>query len=185
MISGFLQKLGAANGQFRLWKELQQNHSNGTRVEFRTWASDWDGEAELIYRASGEKARVMLAGYSWGGASAFRFAERLQQRGIDVELVITSDAVYRSWFPSWSVKLARTVLGEPKIYCPTNVQCVIPFRQRVDPIVRGHEIVGHDLATLIGATHWIEEKHTLMDDAPVYQRRVREGVKSFLSGGGY
>lgn len=170
VISGFLQREGQPTGMFRLWLDLKDgvgNNGGKTVVELRSWDDNWSDLAEKIWRARpGNVApKIKIYAYSWGGASAMILARELRERGIGVDWIVLSDPVYRS---RWWSGLWRSMVGNPRIRVPSNVQHVGRFYQRQN-WPRGHRLlIESPMLTKVGVSGELELNHQYMDDAETF-----------------
>ena len=178
VISGFLQYEGKPNGMIRLWRELHERHSGpDTFVLMRTWNDNMDTLAELIWRLAADNVRVKIYGYSWGGAASVRLARQLQKRGIDVEAMVLSDAVYRHpyWLGNW-----RALIPLSKIVIPRNVKYVYWFCQKDSWWkISGHEVIAHSQVNTTVISHGVAHvSHEYMDDLNAFHNASYHVAKS-------
>lgn len=90
------------------------------------------------HAVDGPGKRVIIAGYSWGaGHGAPRLAKALRRAGVEVDLMILIDPIYRSRLPLVFRLLAFTTWLGVKV--PANVRRVMVWRQRCDRL-RGTRI---------------------------------------------
>ncbi len=171
VISGFLQYEGKPNGMIRLWRDIH-HHCSGPEclVLMKTWNDDMNALAEFIWRLSIFKPRVCVYGYSWGGAASAKLAGHLGDRGIRVDTMVLSDAVYRHgyWLGNW-----RALVPFSSITVD-NTDRVFPFRQgsRLGKI-SGHEILPANERTKVYNTHWFSLSHQHMDDLRAFHEKSR------------
>lgn len=169
VISGWLQNEGQPTGMVRLWRDLHARFTaRRVRVELRVWNDRWDALAEFIWRLRSQapvwpfaKPRIVIYGYSWGGYSAVVLARLLQRRGLPVEHLVLSDAVYRHWYllGQW-----RALLPGSRIVVPSNVKEVTWFRQGSGAF-KGHDVVAVDARkTKIHPAKLAKVHHRYMDD---------------------
>ena len=164
-ISGFLQREGKMNGIVQLWSDLHFEHAgSNTRVELREWCGNWGNIAEWIWRMRPvEPPKINIYGYSWGGFSATLLSRQLAKRGLHVDNLVLSDAVYRHryLFGQW-----RALVPWMKIKIPSNVKNVTWFRQWGN-LPRGHTLVAEDPnSTIIRNPFEVRDgtTHQYMDD---------------------
>ena len=174
VLSGFLQREGAANGMLRLAVNLHgELAATNCMVEMRLWHDSMAGLAEKIWllRPAESSPAIRIYGYSWGGAAALRLAAELQHRGLAVETILLSDAVYRHsyWLGNW-----RALWPGTRLRVPTNVRRVEWFSQRQN-VPAGHTVIARD-ASVTEVVHLgeLEVTHQYMDDAlPFLQRALQ------------
>ncbi len=122
-----------------------------------------DTLAELIWRLATDTVSVKIYGYSWGGAASVRLARQLHKRGIEVEAMVLSDAVYRHsyWLGNW-----RAFFPRIKIVVPWNVKRVYWFFQKDSWWkISGHWIIAHfPDATTVFEYPKASVSHAYMDD---------------------
>lgn len=84
------------------------------------------------------KPRVLIVAYSWGGGyGAIHLARELRARGVNVETMVLSDAVYHfggRWAHKLKIAQVMAYLGScaiflKSIFIPRNVGKVIAFNQ--------------------------------------------------------
>lgn len=171
VVSGFLQRYGDRNGMARLWRALHECASEDTAILHCTWNDDFRDTAEFVWRyraTQGEPTRIALYGYSWGVAGCIRLARELQKRGMGVDYLVSSDGVYRHWYPlgSW-----RAMVSWSRLVVPANVANVFWFRQRSN-LPAGHDIVAEDRTkTQVLNPVTLTRTHQYMDDAPEFAAR--------------
>lgn len=178
LCSGFLQNEGTLNGIEQLWSKVRTRHSSpDVSVEYRPWNTDWRKMAEFMFRLRDhdDPPRIMLVGFSWGGYGMVCLARELAKRGLLVETLILSDAVYRS---QWMVWRWLSMTGFPRIHVPPNVRDVHWFRQRND-WPRGHEVVPEThFRTSISTPVILDVTHSYADDAaPFHDLTLEEAEK--------
>lgn len=91
-------------------------------------ASQHIAERVAVYRRQRQEVRVILTGYSRGGAAVIRSARNLQAQGIEIAGLILFDAVDRSF-----------VIGTNRI--PANVRVAIHARR--DPLAMSRQSFGN------------------------------------------
>lgn len=186
VISGFLQTEGRLSGMVELWNNLRHKFvTPHTGVELRSWCSNWSDVAEMIWRTRGrdvptnESPIIKIFAYSWGGYSAMLLARELQKRGLDVEAMVLSDAVYRH---RYTLGQWRAIVPWSKIVVPSNVKEVWWMRQQnprvsmPDPIWQpwtafmpaGHDVVPEDPNTIMHGPTLLRCSHVYADDATVF-----------------
>lgn len=185
--AGFTEDESRPGGIVRLIGELDHRYSgridcghvleaghHRCRVEFRPWHDRVEPLAETIFRRQPESVppRILVACYSWGVATAMRFAAALADRGLEIDHLVSADGVYRHGYPlGWW----RALLPWKRIVVPDNVRQVSAFYQRSD-WPRGHKLVRADGSQR--AISWpsrpVPQTHRFMDDAAGFQTEVRQ-----------
>lgn len=188
-ISGFLQSEGDPTGIVDLWLRMQGAYSTSTtRVELRSWCTNWSDMAELIWRTRPKDGApiVCIYGYSWGGFSATLLASELKRRGIGVRVMVLCDAVYRHWY--WLGQW-RAFMPWSRIEVPSNVRHVFWFRQN-NPRIKwgrsggtfqpaGHEVVAADIRTThIHKPEEISSEHAYADDWAAFHNRCFDAARA-------
>lgn len=182
VISGFQQKSGTLNGTVQIWGDLIRMVSArpDARVELLTWDSDFANLAETISRVAPVDAMpiVNVYGYSWGGMSAAKFARELRRRGVEVNRMVLSDAVYRHWY--WLGQW-RAFVSAWSIRIPDNVHRVIHFRQR-ESYPMGHTIKADNPGkTKVDPVVWLKVDHCWMDDHAAFRRACQQAAREAVS----
>ena len=132
----------------------------------RQWTANTKALASLLARQRIKS--VAMISYSHGQAAACDFAEECYALGIDVDLWLACDPVYRpSWLPRINAAqpLAfRAITRFAKIKVPRNLKRVASVRQRVNR-PHGHDLIATSPDTVI--VHPVELKftHTEIDSA--------------------
>lgn len=176
LISGFRQSLCdfTSSGLLDCYRMLRGRLRNSRDVDCHmlTWDADMDMFADFIKglhsvndldltRGVGmspiSAPKVVIAGYSWGGAAAIRLAKAFGP--LAVEHLILVDPVYRHWY--W--------LGQWRAFWPwkrldvsTNVKNVTWMRQDYD-FPRSHHVVRHPPTRLHGP-YTIDLPHRKIDN---------------------
>ena len=176
-ITGFLQRLYTPNGVERLWMKLRENEGPNCCVSLLPWDTDWRGFAEHVLRTGPpyqSTIEIKVAAYSWGAGYGFiKLAQQLNKRGIGIKTAVLSDPVYRNVWALWR-SLWSPILGEPKIYIPSNVDEVYYFRQR-EFRPYGCQCVAEDMdCTKIVDCGLLQAPHIWMDEAEPFHRKAIE-----------
>ena len=178
VIPGFLQDRGGDNGMVSLWKSLHMMYSDySTRVELAHWNSDWRAHAECINRmCCTDYAKVVIAGYSWGGYSSTLLAKELAKHGQKVKQMVLCDAVYRHkyWLGNW-----RALWPYSKIKIPKNVEEVTWFKQERN-YPRGHKLKPESDITKINSPIELKYKHQKCDDSYVFHKEVFKACQATM-----
>lgn len=140
----------------------------------RTWKSDVKALAEQLRRQG--VRRVAMLSYSHGQAAATAFARYAYEIGLEVDLWIACDPVYRpTWLPRWTLAQAlafKALLKKGRIKVPANIKRTVYIRQEKDK-PRGHTLVATHPAQYVeckGILHSLG--HTQIDEAPEYWQLV-------------
>lgn len=185
--SGFTERLGDSSGTRYLWRGLRKAYvDHRTSVRMGTWKDDWEQVAELIATetkdGSNGPAKIVFAGYSWGGGYAFlEFANACRDRGIDIAHAVLCDAVYYSHFPLWSVKAYHALFGDRKIVVPPNVARVTWFRQVTDKWLRGHDVIAKSSDTFVDGPRLLNSDHAHADDMKPWHDACWAACKEVIS----
>lgn len=127
---------GSRNGTLRLWSLVfSLASSKNCCVEWHPWNADVSAIAEKVLEYGSPPLRgdrtsltlgINIYAYSWGGTAAVRCAEALRARGLSVDVMILSDAVYRHWYTlgQW-----RALIPGSRLLIPPNVETVRWFYQ--------------------------------------------------------
>jgi pimeloyl-ACP methyl ester carboxylesterase len=133
-----------------------------TRVPRMSWRDSPASIAKRIWnrRPDDHPPRVVLIGFSYGGWTAILIARELESLGLDVEVMLLIDAVWRplAWLPSLTSLLRRW-----KIRVPENVRCVYSWRQQAGAPF-GHEVMCGALT--LHTAHTLTAPHQQIDDHP-------------------
>lgn len=169
-ISGFTQDEKRLHGVFRLSEKLHDAGYNNceSRVYLRPWNSDWSALAEhfwLLGQLHNATILINIYAYSWGvGYGAVRLAEELDERGMRINCLVSSDGVYRHrWFrlPSMFGRVGRF---SPTIELPANVDEVFCLHQDINR-PQGHVINGDGI---IHDSIRVQATHQYMDDSDLF-----------------
>jgi len=179
VFSGFQQKSGTLNGTVQIWGDLMRiaSRHQSARVELLRWDDNISNLAELISRLAPQDSMpiVNIYGYSWGGMTAANFARELRRRGMPVNHIVLSDAVYRHWY--WLGQW-RAFVSAWAIRIPDNVRKVTHFRQR-QSMPMGHDVKADNPGkTLIGKPIWLKADHSWMDDASPFRSACRDAAEA-------
>ena len=165
---GFTETSAKRTGTEDLYWDVIRNFSgNDITTDWpRMWTADVKALAELLARQRVQS--VALISYSHGQAAACKFAEHCYELGIDVDLWLACDPVYRpAWLPRWNVlqPLAfRALLKTGRIHIPSNIRRVAGVRQKTD-LPRGHDLIPASPLTVVSSFETLPFGHTTIDSA--------------------
>lgn len=175
VITGYLQTRGTRTRLVGLWKRLHDCYASpSTVVALCPWSTDWDAEAEFVYRLSCKFGRpsVRVFAYSWGAGWGFtRFACALGRRSIHVTDAVLSDPVYRHGYRlgNW-----RALVRWPRIAIPPTVRRAEYFTQDAGWL-RGHKLRAVGPNTILeGPREVVRSTHGAMDERPEFLNRCLE-----------
>jgi hypothetical protein len=180
--TGFRQdesaRSGFEDGYFRDIAPMQDD--NTIAYAPRTWTTNIKHLADQLKRIGVE--RVALISYSHGQAAATAFARYAYELGLDIDLWIACDPVYRpTWLPrsNYTQPFAfRALLKTGKIKVPASIARTVYIRQERDKPC-GHTLIpstGKQTVDLAGVFHTYG--HCEIDEAPEFW----DIVKTELSG---
>jgi len=172
IITGFTQHCGTRTRLIDLWAKLHAESDPRTdAVLLRSWKSDWDSEAEFVFRLNGQDPSIRICGYSWGaGWGAIQLCRALQRRGLAVERLALIDPVHRHPSPlrRWRTLFPSLV----PIASPGNVASpVLWFGQR-ENWPRSHQIT--ETRFVDGGMIRVACRHEHMDDNITVMLRCHE-----------
>lgn len=143
-VSGFLQDEGEIFGTYAIKKELKRMYSPEIAVyDVKPWNYNMKEFARLLKNDG--ITHVIGIGYSWGGGYGLpNLCDQLVKHGIEIELVLLCDAVYRpKWLPAWGVAnlfgFRAIVPNSASIKYPKEVKKLAGIRQ-VNDFPRGHPV---------------------------------------------
>lgn len=167
VITGFLQHSGTRTRQIDTWAALHRAGGPEFRAELRPWNSNWDAEAEFIFRMSPsyDQPKIAIFGYSWGaGWGAVQLCKALEARGVKVANLVLADPVYRHayWAGNW-----RAFVPWVPITIPCNVGEVDWLRQTTTHPM-GHDLRAACASTRINPARHLSVSHVHMDEQPEF-----------------
>lgn len=177
LFSGFSQRFSdTSNGLARCYRRLRARWPVSETL-FLPWYVDPADLAALCAKAASDNGcpRISVAGYSFGGTTAFNLCTELGMLGIIVDDLVSIDAVKRrSLYPwGWASAFNRTA----RFRVPPNVLRATIFYQRQNwprghPVRQGQESVPQEV-------NWIQlyEPHAAMDNHALVQAAVMHGAK--------
>lgn len=204
-IPGYLQNRGQADqGIPGLAREFINDYDfkGLAHSELDEWNSDWNTQAESIYRNSlgAPNIKIMVIAYSWGCGFGFtQLARYLRDRGLEITWAVLADPVYH-WGARWrhTIGLAQMKAYYPYLHCtrklikwkllpprpriivPDNVRHVDFFLQENSPL-HGHELRFESASTTFTRKLVMYRNHTNMDDCPEFLTAARLAAKTLFS----
>lgn len=175
------ERSGFEDGYFREISRLQ----NDSTISYapRTWTTNIKHLADQLRRQG--VRRVAMVSYSHGQAAATAFARYAYEIGLDVDLWLACDPVYRpTWLPRWNMLQPfafRALLKKGKIKVPQWIMRTVYIRQERDTPC-GHTLVPsspHQVVKLAGVFHTYG--HSQMDEAPEWWSIVRDELSSWVN----
>lgn len=175
-ISGWTQSRGKYHGILQLREKLiAEGHAHGVanRVWYLPWTTNWSGVANdlsIICNQHGMKPMVLVAGYSYGGWAALRFAYKLWEHGIGVQNMILCDPVARPWYWPRPIPSLTSLLGRERSFAmrvPNNVVNLYEYYQ-LENRPQGHKLITGN-GTFFEHSVKLQVPHDRMDDAPEFQ----------------
>jgi len=169
-ISGYTQSRKQRTGLSDLSLYLHRNFcSPETWVHpVLPWNSDWQTLARFMQINSVPRPHILIAAYSWGaGWGAPQLSNSLKDLGLDVDVLVLADPVYRSekWYMRWRSILPQQSMFAPEIEIPANVHKVKSTSQfQNTPHAHKLTAVNKKLTTL-------EEPH---EDGALYHAQMDE-----------
>ena len=165
---------GFEDGYFRVVRNFASKEI--TTYQPRTWTTKVDVLANQL-RRQGIKS-VAIITYSHGQAAATAFARYGYEIGLDIDLWIACDPVYRpTWLPRWNTMqpLAfRAMLKKGKIKIPKGIKRTVYVRQERDR-PNGHDLVAcHPDQTVELAGVFHSYGHSEIDEAPEFWKLVKD-----------
>lgn len=149
----------------------------------RTWKSDVKVLADQLRRQ--HITSVAILSYSHGQAATTAFARYAYEIGLDVDLWIACDPVYRpTWLPRCTLAQAvsvKAMLKKGKIKIPKGIRRTVYIRQEKDR-PNGHDLVPtspDQTSECVGVFH--SYGHTQIDEAPEFWRIVKEELNAWAN----
>jgi len=179
---GFTESSAKRTGTEDLYWDVIRSFSSAeiTTDWPRRWTADVKELAALLARQRVES--VAMVSYSHGQSAACQFAEHCYDLGIDVDLWLACDPVYRpAWLPRWNwmQPLAfRALLKKGKIAIPHNIRRVAGVRQETD-LPRGHTLVPATPLTTVEPFTVLPFGHTTIDNAGEWFSLVHKELKQW------
>jgi hypothetical protein len=165
---GFTESSERRTGTEDLYWDVIRNFSgNEITTDWpRRWTADVKELAALLARQRVES--LAMVSYSHGQAAACQFAAHCYELGIDVDLWLACDPVYRpAWLPRWNWLQPfafRALLKTGNISIPRNIRRVAGVRQETD-LPRGHTLVPSSPHTVVRTFDVLPFGHTTIDNA--------------------
>jgi hypothetical protein len=142
----------------------------------RTWKSNVKALADQLRRQRINSVAVLS--YSHGQAAITAFARYAYEIGLDLDLWIACDPVYRpTWLPRCTLAQAvsiRAMLKKGKIKIPKGIKRTVYVRQELDR-PNGHDLVAcHPDQTVELAGVFHTYGHSEIDEAPEFWKLVKD-----------
>lgn len=180
-ITGFRESWDKPTGLEAFWWNELRMHSRPlvmVHPPFK-WSRDMKEVARLLDRHLLDDGVIITICYSYGmGYGHRRLARDLGALGRKIHTTFSIDGVYRSrlWSTKW---LAFT--NWAKIRVPENVERVVPFVQKQDPLLQGHSIVAKDpKSTVVEEPVLIKATHTEIDDHPDVHLEISYRIRTII-----
>jgi len=166
---------GFEDGFFRVVEKFSKANEIVTYAP-RTWKSNVKALADQLRRQ--RITSVAVLSYSHGQAAATAFARYGYEIGLDIDLWIACDPVYRpTWLPRWNALQPvafRAMLKRGKIKVPKGIRRAVYIRQERDRPC-GHDLVAtHPDQTIELAGVYHSYGHTEIDEASEFWNLVRD-----------
>lgn len=188
-IAGFTQNVHTLHGVMKLSERIRQLGVDGvqTRILLNTWCSDWKKIAEYYWILSEyylEPITICVYAYSWGaGWGAMQLARHLNQCGLEIQVMVLSDPVYRHphWWMRWLAMVQRDATFSPIIKVPSNVHEIFQLHQKTNR-PQAHKLLSMN-GTLIHPPILIDNTiHQKMDDCWKFHALALEVVERSSKG---
>ncbi len=140
---------------------------------------------ELAAQVARQNIRhVALVSYSHGQAAALDFAAAAHKLGVQTDLWLACDPVYRpAWLPrqSWAqVAAFRALIPQSsKIRVKTKIRRIAGVRQEIN-IPQGHEVVPTHPFVAVAPFKVLPYVHAAIDEAPEWFDLVNTELKSWV-----
>jgi len=172
---------GFEDGYFRVVRNFASKEI--TTYQPRTWTTDIKNVAEQLRRQ--HVTSVAVLSYSHGQAAATAFARYGYEIGLDIDLWIACDPVYRpTWLPRWNALQPvafRAMLKRGKIKVPKGINRAVYIRQEKDRPC-GHDLVptsSTQTVELAGVYH--SYGHSQIDESPEFWNLVKEELTAWAN----
>ena len=152
------------------WQVIRLFSSDTVTTDWpRMWTANTKALASLLSRQ--RIASVAMVSYSHGQAAACDFARACYELGINVDLWLACDPVYRpAWLPRHTAlqPLAfRALTRSAVIKVPHNIKRVASVRQRINR-PQGHDLIPTSPKTVIAHPIQLPFPHTDIDHSAVW-----------------
>jgi hypothetical protein len=167
---GFLEDESRPSGTEDLWWSVIRPLPSDRVTSYhpRTWTAKTVPILEQLRRQ--HVTRLALVSYSHGQAAAMDLARRAPHYGLDIDLWLAADPVYRPrWLPRHTIlqpfSFRAMLPGGGKILVPPSIRRVVWCRQRVD-LPQGADLVAenHEQTHIEPAVE-IDLPHTNIDNS--------------------
>jgi len=167
---GFLEDESRPSGTEDLWWSVVRPLSGPdcTTYHPRTWTAKTVPILEQLRRQ--HVARLALVSYSHGQSAALDLARRAPHYGLDIDLWLACDPVYRpTWLPRWNafqpLSFRAMLPGGGKLHVPPSIRRVVWCRQRVDLPQSADLVAENHERTHIEPAVEIDLPHTAIDNS--------------------
>jgi hypothetical protein len=172
---------GFEDGYFRVVRNFASKEI--TTYQPRTWTTKIEQLADQLRRQNVTSVAILT--YSHGQAAATAFARYAYEIGLDVDLWIACDPVYRpTWLPRSTMFQPfafRAMLKKGTIKVPKGIRRAVYIRQERDRPC-GHDLVASNpdqTVELKGAYH--SYGHSQIDESSEYWNLVREELTAWAN----
>lgn len=149
----------------------------------RTWKTSVDVLADQLRRQGIQ--RVAMLSYSHGQAAATAFARYAFEIGINVDLWIACDPVYRpTWLPRMTISQVlafKALKKEGKIKVPENIRRTVYVRQTLNKPC-GHTLVAshpNQHVSCEGIIHTL--RHDQIDESEIFWNLVKKELEAWTN----
>jgi hypothetical protein len=173
---------GFEDGFFRIVSQFARAGEIYTYAP-RTWKSDVKSLADQLRRQ--RVTNVAVLSYSHGQAATTAFARYAYEIGLDIDLWIACDPVYRPiWLPRCTlaqIVSVKAMLKKGTIKIPKGIKRTVYVRQEKDR-PNGHDLLPtcpDQISECLGVFHTYG--HTQIDEAPEYWNLVKDELSTWAN----
>ncbi len=177
------KRSGFEDGYFDVVASIGKTDPGTITYAPRTWKTSVDVLADQLRRQGIQRAAMLS--YSHGQAAATAFARYAFEIGLDVDLWIACDPVYRpTWLPRMTAAQFlsfRALLKKGKIKVPSNIERTVYIRQEKDKPC-GHTLVPTHPDQYVeckGILHTLG--HREIDESKDFWDLVRDELKAWTN----
>jgi hypothetical protein len=181
---GFRESARNRSGTEDLYWRVIKNFANDSVTT--AWPQNWNADVKYTVDQIARQGirHVALVSYSHGQAAATAFAREAYERGIDIDLWLACDPVYRpTWLPRWNWLQPfafRAMLKTGKIVVPKNIRRVVYVRQETTRPC-GHTLVPSSPNTYVQKPAVLPYSHTMIDEATAWHELVKHELRHWLN----